>query len=360
MNQSFVRPQTDNRVDKKLIGLIGRPPEARTDTKKLRCLADADDPAGHRLYATIRTSDPWRERPLRELFHGLELVEPGAFWDRFGVRAVNLLRRAGFLSWSDLCRTSAAEIEELPGAGPGVIEETIGIAAREWARAYLHRWESRDSRGLENGARSSHPPATMPEELAALPAAFDDLEGMAGFEVFQRRHLQPGPPPTFRSIAEEIGQSRHAIAAHPGQIGRVIERRLRDEAWPVGVAANHLKKRLGLLARPSELEEELATIHQATEALPKEAPQCRALLLYVARYRETEEWILGPDVETVTTALINAFAEEDAADVERISTHLASFGIREHLQLPWLASQYGYRIIDGTLLPVDALPNDLD
>jgi hypothetical protein len=294
------------------------------------------------------------------LFHGLELVEPYALWDRFGVRAVNLLRRAGFVSWSDLCRTSAAKIEDLQGAGPGVVEETIGIVAREWARAYLRRWEARDSHGLINGARYSHRSATVPDELAALPTAFDDLEGAAGFEVFHQRCLLPGPPPTFRSIAEASGRSPQVISAHPGQIEKAIQRGLRDEGWPVGAAAGHLKSRLGLLARPNELDEELAFLHRATEALPNEKPQRRALLLYVAKYRETEEWILGPDVETVTAGLLNSFAKEGAAGVERISPHLASFGIREHLQLPWLASRPGYRIIDEKLLPVEALPGDLD
>ncbi|HET9677679.1 MAG TPA: hypothetical protein VFP21_09265 [Solirubrobacterales bacterium] len=351
MNQSLARPRTGNRVNKELIGLIRRPPDARADTQALRCLADADDPAGRRLYATIRIDEPWREQPLRELFHGLELVEPTGLWDRFSVRAVNILQRAGFASWSDLCRTSAAEIEQLQGAGHGVIEETVGTVAREWARAHLRRWESHDTHGIDNGTGSSDSAAAVPDELTTLPTAFDELEETPGFDAFERSRLQLGPPLNFRSVARATGRSPQAISAKPRRIDKVIHRRLRDETWPVGIAVSHLKKRLGLLAHPSELKEELASIHRETEALPKEAPQRRALLLYVAEYRETEEWVLGPDVETVTVGLINAFAGKDAAEVERISTHLTSFGIREHLQLPWLANQYGYRIIDGTLVP---------
>jgi hypothetical protein len=334
-----------------LASLIGRSPDSEADVEALRSLADVDHPDARRLAEAVRTAPDLQDQPLRELLHGLELVEPTRFWESLGVRTCNVLGRSGFTVWSDFCRTSATAIGELRGAGPETIEETVRATAREWATAHLSRW---GAMWADEGSR--RPPAPRPGEERGpigLDSAFVELERMPGFHAFNQRRLQPGRPRTYREIAAEFGRSRNAITADPGRVERTIRRRMKDEAWPIAVAVGRLKDRLGSLARPAELDESLAILHRDTGALPKNAPQRQRLLLHIAKYRVSEEWILGPDVETLTPAIINAIAGDESADVETIAGHLSAIGIREHLQLQWLASQPGYRIVAGELVPTD-------
>ncbi|HMI82330.1 MAG TPA: hypothetical protein VK480_11120 [Solirubrobacterales bacterium] len=273
-------------------------------------------------------------------------MEAPDFQDRLGVRAANILGRAGFAEWSNLCRVSPGELQELPGAGWRTVEEILAAVAREWALAYLRRWET-------GGAKKE-----VEEEvhgLVPLASAFEEIERISGFEVFELRHLQMGPPPTFRSLAEKAAVSRNAVAVKPARIDQAIAQRMRSETWPLRIAVDYLQDRLGALARPSEFDDLIAALNRDVGGLSGRMSQRRALLLHIAEYRESDDWILGPDIEKLTATVIDALSGEGSSDVDLVGRHLSRLGIREHLQLPWLASQFGYRIIDGGLVPLNDL-----
>jgi hypothetical protein len=40
-----------------------------------------------------------------------------------------------------------------------------------------------------------------------------------------------------------------------------------------------------------------------------------------------------------------------SAEIDRVTSYLTKLEVREDLQLPWLAGQHGYRIVDGRLIP---------
>lgn len=332
-----------------IVTLIGRSPDPESDIPALRCLTDVEEPNARELAETLRTDPSWQRQPLSILLPGLELIEPTLFWDQLGVRACNALRRSGIVSWSDVCRVSATGIEEIYGAGREVVEETLRATVREWAAAYLTRWGA-----LEAVDDHASPPSPAPDGgLGYLDAAFADLERVTGFKSFELRRLQPGPIPTYRAMALQMGRTRQAHSERVNRIDRTIKRRMRDEAWPLGIAVRQMESQLGSLALPAELFEILDALHRTTGALPERRPSRRTLLLRIAQYRVTQEWILGPDVEKLTAAVITAFAKKGATDIDRLAKYLSVLGIREHLQLPWLASQPGYRIVNGTLVPSD-------
>lgn len=337
---------------RRLESLVGHPPDPDRDAPALRSLVAADSAAVRRFGAALRTDPRWRDLPLRELFPGVDLIDPTPFWERLSVRACNLLRRSGFTTWQDVCDVSAGVIEGIYGAGPEVVEDSLRAAASEWAAAYLACWESAKGSG-QNGGGPESGLRSADEEPIALEAAFVELEEMASFKTYEQRRLRPGPPPTYRAMAAERGRSGSLMQSQEKDMERRLRQQLEDPDWPIAQAVGQLKKQLVSLAHPAELERALAALHRETGALHREMPQRRALLLDLAQYRVTEEWILGPDVEKLTIAVINAFAGGESVEVEAVAPHLSTFGIREHLQLPWLAGQHGYRILDGRLVPVE-------
>jgi hypothetical protein len=336
-------------ADAGLTSLIGRSPDSDLDVERLRRLAGGrhqDEVAD--LCRAIRTSELRRAEPLRDLLIGLELVEPDSFWDLLDSRALNLLRRSELASWAALCRASVCAIEDLHGAGPRVVDSTLAGMAKEWADAYLRRW------GVSDAKRNPAPahqlrPADPPAGLAELGTEFERLETLPGFEVIAIRLAQK--PPTYRELAAPSGRSTPAVSAQRGQMQRQLHKRMRDPSWPIAAAVRHIADRVGSLATPPETDSLFAAIHRESEALGREKPHRRALLLWLGGYLLTEEWVLSRDLDRITGVLLQALVGSSSSDIDRAATYLTKLGVREHLQLPWLASQFGYRIVDGKMVP---------
>ena len=336
-------------ADAGLISLIGRAPDPTLDAERLRRLADGRDSDEVADFCrAIRTSELCREVALRDLLHGLELVEPVSFWDLLDSRAVNLLRRSELASWGALCRASVCAIEDIHGAGPSVVDYTVAGMAKEWADAYLRRWGA-------PGATAKLPqahhllPADPPAGLAEMDVAFKRLEAQPGFRVFAVRLARKRP--TYRELAETSGRSTQAVSAQKSRIQRHLHRQMRDPAWPIGAAVRHLEARIGSLALPSEVDSLFASLHRDSGALGRDKPYRRILLLWLGGYVVADEWVLSRDLDRITGVLVQALVGDESAEIERVTSYLTKLGVREHLQLPWLASQHGYQIVDGRLIP---------
>lgn len=338
-------------ADGRLISLIGRSPNPALDVKRLRRISEGRHGEEVAEFCReIRTSHLRREAPLRELLHGLELVEPISFWDLLDSRAVNLLRRSELGSWAALCKANVCAIEEMHGAGPVVVDSTIAGMAKEWADAYLRRW---GMPGATSNLAPAHRlrPADPPAGLAELSLAFERLEARPGFEVFATRLAPNGRPPTYRKLAESSGRSRQAVTAGNTRISRLLHKHMRDPAWPIAAAVRHIEERIGSLATPPETDSLFTALHRESAALGRDKPHRRTLLLWLGGYLLSEEWILSRDLDLITEVLLQALVGSSSSDIDRVAAYLTKLGVREHLQLPWLASQYGYRIVDGRLIP---------
>jgi hypothetical protein len=332
-----------------LVSLLGRSPDPEIDISKLRLLA-ADPQGGEvaEFCRSIRSSDLQRVTPLRELLHGLELVEPTSFWDLLDSRAVNLFWRSGLDTWAALCRTSICTIEGLRGAGPRVVEATISGMARDWADAYLRRW------GISGATASPPRVQTLPAEhlapLTDLRGAFERLEAQPGFQVFQVRFAATKAP-TLRELAASSGRSAQAVATGGSRVHRGLLRQMRNPDSPITSAVRYVEARAGSLATPPEMDSVFTDLHRESGSLPRTKAHRRGLLLWLGDYLVTEGWVLSRDLEIITKALLDALVADSSADVDRVADCLGKLGVREHLQLPWLATQRGYRILDGKLVP---------
>jgi len=338
--------------DIELLSLIGRAPDSALDVGRLRLLADGGHSAEvAALCQAIRSSDLRREAAFRDLLHGLELVEPLSFWNLLDARAVNLLRRSELASWTALCRATVCTIEDLRGAGPRVVDSTIAGLAKEWADAHLRRW------GVAAAVRRPAPPhrlgpADPPFWFAGLSLAFERLEALTGFDVFATRLLPKGRPPTYRELAEPAGLSGQAVSAKRSRIRRHLQRQMRDQDWPITAAVRYIEETIGSLATPPEVESLFGALHRESGTFGRDVPHRRNLLLWLGGYKMTEEWVLSRDLDVITAVLLQAIVGEGSAVVDRTATYLTKLGVREHLHLLWLASQPGYRIVDGELFPV--------
>lgn len=325
-----------------LLGLIGRSPDPAADAQTLRALLDTTKPAARRFCEAL--GDPDRhQRPLRELLPGLDLIEAAEFSNGLNVRATNALAQAHLIDLSDLAGVTPAQLAGLPRIGVGTVESILTAVTRDWAAAYRRR----GSEGPEVVTRASEEPPE-PAGLDRLEGAFEKLESMASFEPFKQRRLEE-PPARARTLAAQLQVSTQLIYAREGALERALASRMRDEEWPIRIAVEQLRARLGSVARPRELDDALAAIDVDSRALPGHLPHRVALLLRLAEYRVTDDWVLDRDIDELTGAVLAAALRADFADVDAVARHLSRLGVREELQLPWLASRHGFQIIDGRL-----------
>lgn len=323
-----------------LLELIGRSPDPVADAQTLRALLNPTDPTAQRFAATLRQPDR-RRRPLRELLPGLDLIETPTSSSGLSLRAANALGRADLGGQSDLAGVTPAQIEELPGIGVGTVEAILAAVTRDWAAAFLRRGGGSTEEG--HRVRSEEPPKRGgPQDLAA---AFEKLEGQAAFETFRQRRLEH-PPAHVRTLATELQVSPQLIYAREATIERALASGMRDKEWPIRIAVEKLRDHLGSVAHPQELGDAWAAIDADSRALPSDQPHRTALLLRLGEYRVTDHWILDRDIEELTRIVL---ATALGKDVDAVARHLSRLGVREELQLPWLASRHGFRIIDGRL-----------
>jgi hypothetical protein len=171
---------------------------------------------------------------------------------------------------------------------------------------------------------------------------------MVSFETFRQRRLVD-PPAHVKTLAAQLQVSTQLIYAREGVIKRALASGMREEGWPIRVAVEELRDRLGSVARPHELDDALAAIDVDSRVLPSHLPHRSALLLRLGEYRVTGDWILDREIEDLTSAVLAAALSKHSADVNAVARHLSRLGVREEMQLPWLASRRGFQVIDGRL-----------
>lgn len=336
-----------------LQGLIGRAPDPIAERELLRRLLNPDDAGAQQLVKRLHEDEALRHLQLRQLLPGVGVAESPAFSIKLSVRAANCLGRADSDRLSALAGMTPADILELPEVGVKVAEGILAVALSEWAAAYLASVET--SPPADRPANRAPPGCLDGEDGQAsimttdLARAFSEVEKASGFDVFCRRWLDPDRP-TQSEVAMELGVSGVRISQLERAVQKMLAKRLRDGDWPVSRAVSGLRSRLGSVALPSELSDALAALDPTGVILSDDFPHRRALMLQLADYRVSGEWVLGPDIEFLTNAVLGRLAESGPAALEEVSLQLARLGIRQALQLAWIVGQPGFRIVDGELV----------
>lgn len=329
----------------KMEELIGRAPDPVADRRALSVVRNAASPAFRRFVGGLYLREDRGHSHLGALLPGLALLRSPRLADQLGVRAVNALSRAKLANWSALAASAPASLAGLPGVGPEVLEEILSVAAREWAGAYLDASEGpqlSERPFCPNPGRPARP--NSPDDLAR---AFVELEQTPYFDVLKRRQLDPGNAASGAVLAAERGVSKQRVSKIQVTVRERLAKQMQDPDWPIGVAVEAIRDRLGAVAQTEEVNCALEAIDPHGIALPAAMPHRRVLLLELAEYRVMGEWALGPDVEQLTRVVLEAVADAEAADLRSVGRHLSRLGVREEVQLRWILHQWGFRIVDG-------------
>lgn len=373
--------------------LLGHVPDPERDRVALLGAANGT-PAVTELARRLHTDESWRRTPLGDLLPGLGSI--GAPGDRFpplpSARAANCLLSAQIASWNILAGWTPADLSYLPNLGRVTLEEVLQMGIREWSRFHLQdptapdpaevydglvalsAWggSTRGTRGAvaaiaaaaETGEKLPPPVDRAMRALrcidepgtdfrSSLEGAFLELEAMAGFSVFERRHPKnSAKPPSLSALAREMDVTRSRVEQLEASVQRKFARGMKDPDWPIRLAAEQLRERLGAVARSGELDDAFANLDPGHPAGPRTKALRRALLLWLCDYRVAEEWVVGPDIESLTDVVLAAVANGEQTDLDAVSRHLTLLGVREEMQLGWILSRGGFRIIDRRIVSV--------
>ncbi|HXR31104.1 MAG TPA: DNA-directed RNA polymerase subunit alpha C-terminal domain-containing protein [Solirubrobacterales bacterium] len=324
--------------------LIGRTPDPLADRPQLTELCDQPSPAVSNLVTRLYTQEDWQHATLRELLPGLDLVYAPSFTDRLSVRAANSLGRVRASTLTSLAALSPWEILRLPNVGEKSVREILSVVIAEWASAYLEQTEGRASSHPSKGLEI---PARKPRSLANALASFEQT---GGFLAFKRRHLDPGKRPSLAAVGAELDVTPERVRQMQKAAWALLSRRMQQEDSPIRHAVERLHERLGSLASAAELKNALEEIDPLGEALPDGMPHRLTMLLLLAEYHVSEEWVVGPDIEVLTNAVLSMLTESKSANLENIGRYLSRLGVREDLQLPWIRQPVRISIIDGDLV----------
>lgn len=372
-----------------LEGLIGRVPEPARDSVALLRAANGA-PASMELARKLCTDAAWEQTPLGDLFPGLESIETpdGAFPPPISARAANCLLCAKVTNWYVLAGWTPADI--VPGLGSTTQAEVLRVTLQSWADFHLGERVARNppavygdllalsawgasTRGTRGAVAAILAAAETDEDLppqvtramrtlrrigeseeqslSSLGHAFHELEETPGFIVFTRRCDETlARRPALEEFARELGVSRSRVGQIEASFKQRLERQMREPDWPIRLAAEELRDRLGAVARRDELDRAFAELDPGQVLKPGVHQQRRALLLWLCNYRVGDEWVLGPDIESLTDIILTSVADGEQTDLDAASRHLARLGVREELQLVWILSRSGFRIIDGQIV----------
>ena len=379
--------------------LIERTPDPELDRVTL-LRAKNSTPAVARLANSLHTRATWRQTPLGVLLPGLDQIDGpgGSFPPPLTVRGTNCLLRARIESWRALSGWTPAEIGNLDGLGSISLEEILRATIREWAgfqfgdrtsqlgdRASLNPSEIYDglvalsawgasTRGTRGAVAAIEAASDAREELPqpvaramralrriggseeessyGLKDAFVEVEAAPEFSVFKRRQLEDRAlRPTLVELAGELGVSKNRVGHIETSFKRKLARRMQEKDWPIRHAAEQLREILGAVARSEELDGAFAELDRNDTFAPGAHDHRRALLLWLCDYRTDQDWILGPDIEGLTDVILAAVAKSKHADLEAATRQLTLLGVREEMQLGWILSRVGYRIVDSRIVP---------
>lgn len=331
----------------RLLRLVGTAPDPAIDRDLLLKLRDPNQADTKWLIRKLRTDETLQNEQLRKLFPGLGLIEAPKFSVGLSVRAANCLGRADAVNLMALARLTPAEIFALPKVGASVCEEILVGAAGEWATSYLTA-DQVESATDQPANSASGGTDSIVNASHVLSDAFIELEKMAGFEVFRRRRLDPDKP-TQSTVATELRVSGSRVSQLERRIQSKVAVRLRDPAWPISEVVELLRDRLGSVALSSELTRTFTSVDPTGMVLSDDFPHRRILLLRLAGYRLADEWVLGPEIESLTRAVLADLADDGPIEVDLVRGSLSQLGVRAELQLAWIASQREFRVVDGKL-----------
>lgn len=337
-----------------LRGILGRAPDPGGSHDLLSVLRDQEDPDTRWIAAVLCADADLSRRQLRHLLPGLGLVESPHFSIRLSVRAANGLSRAGAERLATLAGMSPAELLELPDVGIKTAEEVLRAVVGEWAASYLGSVEG----GYvavgepEEGTGTRADAGAERDRLRDLAEAFASLEGVMGFAAFRRRWLDPDRP-SQSAVGEELGVSGARVSQNERGVRALLAEKVRDSDWPIAAAVGRLKRWLGPVALVNELEAALAEIDPTHRVVSADLPHRRSLLLQLGGYRPSGAWVIEPDIEQLTRAMLRGLTEDGPVELDFVGRQLARLGIRDVLHMPWIISQSGFQIADGRILRSD-------
>jgi hypothetical protein len=325
------------------LDLIGCAPDPIAASTLLARLRDAKGSDTQGLAKRMHEDAALRDLSLRRLMPGVGLVESPGFSVKFSVRAANCLARAESSKLSALAGLTPAEILALPEIGVKTAEEILAVAISEWAASYLSSVD--DSQAAMPGKDEGG----SPNSIADLAGAFAEVEKPSDFEVFRRRRLDPERPSQSK-LALELGVTGSRVSQRERSIQAMLSKRLRDNGWPISKAVKEMQGRLGSVALLNNLRDVLTFLDADGIVFSDALPHRQALLLHLGGYRISGEWVLAPDIESLTTAALDRLTEDGPAELEPVDAHLARLGVRKVLRLPWVISQPGFRVVDDRLV----------
>jgi hypothetical protein len=336
---------------KQILELIGQAPDPEVDHELLAALRDPGDADSRWFAEMLHTASEFKYLSLRQLLPGLGLVESPIFSVRLSVRAANSLGRINASTLSALAGVTPASILALPDVGAKAGEEILAAVVSEWAASYLDQGKQ----GQPEAHRGDG--ATVLRQDAGghwrdLPAAFARIERVVAFEAFRRRQLASDSP-TQAETARELGLEPVQVANYERKLRQLLAKQMDDEQSPLSVAASDLRSHLGVLARPRDLADVLAALDPLEMALSENMPHRRALLLRVASFRLSAEWVVDVEIEGIIEALLRGLTESGPAELDALDRQLARLGVREELRLSWIVGQPGFQVVEGDLVRLD-------
>lgn len=206
----------------------------------------------------------------------------------------------------------------------------------------------------------SHLEQLMPTPLddldQKLATLFERLEATASFRVLQRRHLPvDARPPSRKTLGNELGVTSERVRQLELQGRRLVTRELTDKHSPLRIAVWRLRAHLGPVARASELDGAIDSTCPGDTAFKPGHPR-RQLLAQFAGYNRTRQWLLDPHIEDLTRALLFVLTEDGPESVDNLCERVAQLGVRRTIRLPWIATQEGFRIVNGTMTRIPPDP----
>lgn len=332
--------------------LLGRAPDPTASRELLSALRDSSDDDTRWLANSFYLDSDLQDRKLRELLPGLGLVESPYFSTRLSVRAANVLIGANAGTLSALAGTTPVEILALPNLGRRSVAEILLVVLGEWASSYLASVEDhppRRERTRHGVSADADDPEAERRRLSDLADAFSELEEGSAFFAFRRRQLDDERP-SQAAVAEQLGVSGSRISHLERATRALLAKQMREKESPIAAAVSEVQERLGSVAFKKELEHALESVDPTGGVLSDALPHRRVLVLKLADYRISGEWVLGPDIELLTKAVLDGLTENGPADLDFVGRHLGRLGIRKVLRMPWIINQPGFQIADGRVL----------